>query len=298
MDTKNLITFITFAKEKSYLKTSMKLNYAPSTLADHIAQLEQELHVKLVETVNRKATLTRQGEAFLPHAKNILHSIAIAKDALDNTTTLKGSITIGTVESLAAYRLESLFLDFLSLHPDISLAVNSANSATLPSRLRNGEFDVVFLYDCKSSSYPEIDSTHLFHDRLRFCVSPTHRLAAKKYVTAADLRHETFLYQREDCCYYEAFIELIEREHLQIRHRLQTDNPSLIRKYVAKGKGISLLPQSMTEEDVHSQKLCYLDWKGEEMILQGQMLTLPKRWQSAALSEFIHFSKSYYQQIP
>lgn len=298
MDTKNLITFITFAKEKSYLKTSMKLNYAPSTLADHISQLERELQVKLVETVNRKAVLTKQGETFLPHAHNILNSIHMAKDALDNSDSLKGNITIGTIESLAAYRLESLFLDFLSCHSNITLNIKSTNSATLPQRLKNGEFDVVFLYDCKECTYSELENTLLFKENLCFCASLTHRLAAKTNVTVSDLRHETFLYQREDCCYYEVFRNLIEREHLLIQHRLQTDNPSLIKKYVTKGKGISLLPQSMTEEEVLSQKLCYLRWNGEEMKLHGQMLTPKNRWQSAALSEFIRFSKSYYQQIP
>lgn len=298
MDTKNLITFLTFAKEKSYLKTSMKLNYAPSTLADHIAQLEQELQVKLVETINHKTVLTRQGEAFLPHAQNILNSITEAKDALDNTDVLKGTITIGTIESLAAYRLESLFLAFLSKHSHINLSIKSANSSTLPNRLVNGEFDLVFLYDCYENFHPSFHSIPLFTENLCFCAAPTHRLATKKRITAADLRHETFLYQREDCCYYEAFRALIETKHLEIRHQLQTDNPTLIKKYVEKGKGISLLPQSMTAEDVLQNKLCYLDWQGEEMILHCQMITQKNRWQSAALSEFIRFSQAYYQQIP
>ncbi|MDO5541080.1 MAG: LysR family transcriptional regulator [Eubacteriales bacterium] len=298
MDTKNLITFITFAREKSYLKTSLKLNYAPSTLSEHISQLEQELQIKLVETVNRKSVLTRQGEAFLPYAQNILNSITIAKDALDNTEALKGTVTIGTIESLAAYKLESLFLDFLNHYSHVNLIIKSANSATLPQLLKNREFDIVFLYDCQITSDPDLNSELLFKENLCFCTSPGHRLSKKKEIVPADLRHETFLYQQEDCCYYDIFQNLIEKEHLQIRRRLQTDNPTLIKKYVAKGKGISLLPKSMTEEDVLMNKLCYLNWTGERMILNGQMLTLKNRWQSAALAEFIRFSRSYYQQIP
>lgn len=298
MDTKTLNTFVTLAKEKSYLKTSLKLNYAPSTLSEHISQLERELQVKLVETVNKKIRLTRQGELFLPYAQNILSSITVAKDAVDNSEFLKGTIHIGTIESMAAYRLEPFFLAFLERHPHINLSVKSSNSATLPNRLQNGEFDVVFLYNCLEPLYSDFEYALLFDENLRFCVSPTHRLAHKNSVSAADLRHETFLYQQEDCCYYDIFQELIEREHLKIRDRLHTDNPSLIKKYAAKGKGIALLPQSMTEEDILSHKLCYLNWNNKPMVLHGQMLLAKNCWKPKALATFAAFARSYYQQIP
>ena len=49
MNTKHLITFVAFAREKSMLKTSMKLHYAESTLSEHIASLERELGTKFLE---------------------------------------------------------------------------------------------------------------------------------------------------------------------------------------------------------------------------------------------------------
>ena len=72
MNTKHLITFVTFAKKKSFLKTSMELHYAESTLAEHITSLERELGVKLIEAGSRGSRLTKAGEAFLPRAEEIL----------------------------------------------------------------------------------------------------------------------------------------------------------------------------------------------------------------------------------
>lgn len=293
MDTRNLITFVTFAKEKSYLKTSMKLNYAPSTLTEHIAQLERELGVKLIETVGRKAILTKQGEQFLPYARNILDSIQMAKDAVDNTQALKGTITIGAVESMAAYRLEPVFTDFLSRNPNINLIIKSGNSASLPLRLLNNEFDVIFLYDCANRNYPGLCETLLFQEELLFCVSPSHRLADRSEVCPSDLKYETFLYQHEDCCYYDAFQELIQKEQMKIHDSLQIESGSLIKKCVMKNRGISVLPRSMTEPEVQSHKLVALNWNGEQMLINGRMLTLKDRWKTAATEAFLKFAGEY-----
>lgn len=293
MDTRNLITFTTFAKEGSYLKTSMKLNYAPSTLTEHIAQLERELGVKLIETVGRKAVLTKEGKTFLPFARNILDSVQIAKDAVDNTQALKGTITIGAVESMAAYRLEPVFTEFLSHNPNVNLVIKSGNSASLPVRLLNNEFDVVFLYDCTTQNYPGLHETLLFQEELRFCVSPRHRLAAKSEVCPTDLKYETFLYQHEDCCYYDAFRELIQKEQMKIHDSLQIESGSLIKKCVMKERGISVLPRSMTEEEVLEEKLVYLNWKGDQMLINGKMLTPKNRWKSAATEAFLKFAHEY-----
>lgn len=293
MDTRNLITFVTFAKEKSYLKASMKLNYAPSTLTDHIAQLEKELGTRLVETVGRKAVLTKQGELFLRYAQNILDSVRIAKDAMDNTQSLKGTITVGTVESLGDYRMEAVFSDFLCHHPNVNLIIKNGNSGSLPKQLQNGAFDVIFLYDCGNISYEGFSQKLLFQENLSFFVSPGHRLAAKKEVCPADLKYETFLYQHEDCCYYDIFQDWMKAEGLKIRDALQIESATLIKKYVMKGKGIAVLPKSVIEEEVLEEKLHILNIPGVDMKINGKMLTLKDRWKPAAAEAFLNFAKNY-----
>ena len=72
MNTKHLITFVTFAKKQSFLKASIELHYAESTLTAHIASLERELGIKLIETSSRGSRLTEMGEAFLPRAEEML----------------------------------------------------------------------------------------------------------------------------------------------------------------------------------------------------------------------------------
>lgn len=74
MDTKQLVTFVTFAKEKSFTKSSMKLNYAVSTLSEHISSLEAELGTQLVERHGKRTALTQNGEIFLEYAHKLCRS--------------------------------------------------------------------------------------------------------------------------------------------------------------------------------------------------------------------------------
>ena len=72
MDTKQLKTFVVLAKEKNYIKASEILNYAPSTLAKHIHALEAEFSTTFVHFRNGAICLTKDGEIFLPYAKEML----------------------------------------------------------------------------------------------------------------------------------------------------------------------------------------------------------------------------------
>ena len=72
MDTKQLRTFVVLSKEKNYIKASEILNYAPSTLAKHIHALEAEFSTTFVHFQNGAICLTKDGEIFLPYAKEML----------------------------------------------------------------------------------------------------------------------------------------------------------------------------------------------------------------------------------
>ena len=294
MDTKHLITFVTIAKQQSFLKASMQLNYAPSTLTSHIAQLEQELGVKLVETSGRRTRLTSDGTAFLEYANKILDLVSDARQSLNNSKSLHGKIVIGITESIAFYKSDHLFSDFLTRYPDVRLSIKVQNSEFLPPQVKNGNMDVAFLYSADKSYPAGLKEIPLFEDVLRFTVSPTHRLMKKEHVTVRDLSREIFLYQHEDSFYYQITQDLFKAKGLEFNNELQIDSNNLIKKYVREGKGVAVLPVSATEQDVQAGNLAYLDFGWEDLILKGKLLLADGKHRSQALDEFIRYAEEYY----
>ncbi|MGN1230614.1 MAG: LysR family transcriptional regulator, partial [Anaerotignum sp.] len=146
MDTKQLITFVTFAKEKSYTKSSMKLNYAVSTLSEHISSLESELGVKLVESRGKRTTLTKNGEIFLDYANKMLSIYKEAQDAMASLNAVHGSLKVLTSESLGLYRAAPILARFAKAFPKVELSVSISNPNSFLEKLETEEADIVFCF--------------------------------------------------------------------------------------------------------------------------------------------------------
>ncbi len=108
MDIKQLITFITLSQEKNYIKTSEKLNYAPSTLAKHIHSLEAELNTALVEFRNGKIELTLDGKRFIRYADEMLNVYTKLQNEFDRSRSI-GSIRVAGGELMVGFAFGGFF---------------------------------------------------------------------------------------------------------------------------------------------------------------------------------------------
>lgn len=293
MDTKHLITFVTFAHEKSYLKASYKLNYAPSTLSEHILSLENELGVKLIESHGKRSVLTRAGNQFLPYAKQMLDFWKAAKNTMSSLNAVKGELHIMTVESLGLYRMSTVFARFMSQYPDVTLSISIGNCDEIYERLKQDQIDMAYLYDMEPIQRPDMNTTVLFKEDLCFVVSPTHPLAKKKGLLPSDFRLQTFILAQKDCYYSSHFTQMLADNDVHIKNKLELDSGNLIKKYVCSGYGITLLPSSVIAEDIQKGALVPLDWAGPRWEAYAQILTLKKDWTLPCVEKLIDTSLEF-----
>ena len=74
-----LLYFTSIVECGSYSEAALDLNISQSTISKQIAQLENELNVKLFDRSTRKASLTQEGEALYPEAAALLTQIKAVK---------------------------------------------------------------------------------------------------------------------------------------------------------------------------------------------------------------------------
>lgn len=103
MRVEHLRSFIAVAESGSFTKASERLFTAQPVVTRHIAALEKELHVKLIERTTRSLSLTQEGEVFFPKVKQALQ-------VLDSG--------IGDVECLAARNKSAIAVGFNYLYMD------------------------------------------------------------------------------------------------------------------------------------------------------------------------------------
>lgn len=291
MDTKHLITFITFSEEKSYLKASMKLNYASSTLAEHIALLEHELGIKLVESKGKRTVLTRAGTQFLVYARKMMDIYKTAYQDMQSLNAVKGNLRVMTVESLGLYSMTNVFAKFMSQYTEVTLSISIGNSNSVYEKLCHDEIDMAYVYDLKPIQCKDINTTVLFKEPLCYIVSPDHMLASKNKVQPKDFNHEVFIHAQKECYYYKCFTKMLEEHQVHLRKTMEVDSGNLIKKYVQAGYGICLLPYSVVKEEIENGTLVVIDWAGEQWDAYAQVVSLNKDWIMPSITALTHMSK-------
>lgn len=273
----------------------MKLNYAVSTLSEHISSLEAELGVQLVERRGKHAVLTKNGEIFLEYANKLLSLWQETQDAMAFQNTVHGPLRILASESLGLYRAAPLLAKFAGAFPNVELSVSISNPNSFFEKLENEEIDVVFCFALSPYSGSAFQAAAIFREDLVFVAYPRHPLTKKEAVLPADFRSEVFLLPHADCFYRQALKDLLAENGVSLKTKMNLDSGGLIKNYVQAGYGISLLPRSVVQNELLSGELVLLNWKGPVLPAFAQIITLKKKWQKPAVKELLQFAKNMFQ---
>src|SRR6185436_18966669 len=124
MTLRHLGHFVAVAEEGSFTRAAERLNIVQSAVSSTVRSLERELGVELFERTTQHVALSDAGQVLLPEARATLAAAASARDAIAELTGgLRGTLTIGTMQSLKAVDLPRLLVAFSSDHPHVELRV-------------------------------------------------------------------------------------------------------------------------------------------------------------------------------
>lgn len=170
MDFKQLETFITIVKTKSFTKTADVLYITQPSVTNHIQALESELNTSLFVRTRRSVTLTQAGSIVYKHALNILASYdEIIRDLDIYSQNLKGTLHICVSSVPRKIILPNLIEKFSKLFPDISFNISNDDSRTVIDSILVGEtdFGIVGL----KISNPKLIYTQIMDDHIVYVVN-------------------------------------------------------------------------------------------------------------------------------
>ncbi|MEU6731232.1 LysR family transcriptional regulator [Nonomuraea wenchangensis] len=185
MDLDTVRTFVAAADAGQFQEAAAELAITQQAVSKRVAALERDLGVRLFTRTPRGAALTIDGQAFLPHARELLRA---AERAVASVRTGSRALRVDVLASRGA--ASGLMRAFHRAHPEIELGVVMLHDIEAAvAALRSGTIDASFrAVNAPGRPPPEdLASVRVLDEPLELLTGPAHALASARSVTPAQL---------------------------------------------------------------------------------------------------------------
>lgn len=186
MELRVLNYFVATAQELNMTRAAQKLLVSQPALSRQIADLEDELGVKLFNRQPRHLTLTPAGQYLYEQAKEILTLASKTKSNLQSSAVISGDLTIAAGESFAMQRLMNIVSNIIRDYPTVKIHILSGDYEFAERRLDTGAVDfAVIIGNLPLDNYASLQLPE--KDTWDVLMTKDDPLAKKSAITAEDL---------------------------------------------------------------------------------------------------------------
>lgn len=289
MELRQIETFVRVAQMKSFSKAAKSLGYSQAAVTVQIQLLERDLNTRLFDRMGKRIALTAQGQSFLTHAYAVIHELNKAHLTLDESTELKGSLHIGTIDSLCYTKLPPILRHFRTAHPKVRIRITTASPEELFKMMGRNQVDVIYILDD-----PKYDNN--WHKAMEereavvFAASPSLGLG-RAALKLDELLAYPFFLTEPDANYRRAFDRCLATRGKVIQTAIESSNTEFIIKMLEENAGISLLPLFSVQERVNAGKISMLHVTDFNIMMYRQIFYHKDKWKTREMEEFIHLAE-------
>lgn len=196
MEIRVLRYFLTVVREEGINRAAEVLHITQPTLSRQLAQLEEEVGVKLFHRGARKITLTNEGILLRRRAEEILALVdKTEKELIEQDELVEGRIVIGCGELAAVQVLPEVIESFHEKYPLVSYDIFTGNADLVKEQMEKGLIDIGILLE--PIDMEKFDFIRLAgKERWVVLMRPDDPLAEKEAVSAKDLENVPIILPR------------------------------------------------------------------------------------------------------
>lgn len=184
MDIKQLQTLLAVADNRSFSGAARALATVQSNVSAHIARLEAELGVTLVD--RQKGGLTEEGEIVAERARRIIHEIEdIGADISSLGSDVSGTARLGCIGTTARWLLPRLLTQLSREYPHVRPTIYEGTTSTSVKRVLDGDLDAAIVHFPVES--PELEARQLFAEDLIVLAHSSHEIAQRDKISLEEL---------------------------------------------------------------------------------------------------------------
>ena len=159
--------------------------------------------------------------------------------------SLRGALTLGSLETTAALRLAPVLTRFVAEHPGVDLVLRTGTTCELIDEVLARRVEGAFV--CGPVDHPALDVQAAFEEELVLLAAPQCQ-SLRAALGAGDAR---IVVLKAGCSYRQRLQSFLAKRGVQAPRLLEFGTLEAIFKCVAAGLGITLLPRSVVERMGH-----------------------------------------------
>jgi DNA-binding transcriptional LysR family regulator len=205
-----LQVFLAAAEAESFSAAARRLHVTQSAVSQQIHSLEQQLQVELFHRQGPRISLTEDGRALMPMAREYVHlSTRIEESMAARRGMVTGQLTIGCTSTPGKYALPWLVGSFCQEYPQVRIAVEVIKRSDLVQKLEQQAIDFGIMSG--RVEHPDLIFEEFMQDDLVLIVPAQHPFADQEVVSPALLKGQTVILREEAAGTRVALLEGLEQ---------------------------------------------------------------------------------------
>jgi DNA-binding transcriptional LysR family regulator len=245
LDVRRLHMLRELSERGTIAATAQALGYTPPAISQHLAALERQTGVTLLERHGRRVRLTPAARLLVGHTERVLAELEAAEAGLAAAgSDLRGTVRLAAFPTAAATLVPTAMAAFARRHPDAEVTLAELEPEAAVPALKLGEADVAVIHEYDFSPRgddPSIELTALIEDDLYVAVADGHPSAGDEVALAA-LRDEPWVAGYLDTACHRVVVTACRAAGFEPRVIARTNDFRVVLALVAAGRGVALVP--------------------------------------------------------
>jgi molybdate transport repressor ModE-like protein len=239
MDLRQLTTLVAIADHGSFSAAARALYTVQSNVSSHIARLEKELGVTLVD--RQRGGLTDDGVVVVEKARRVLHELDdITAEMASRGDEVRGDTRLGVLGTTARWLLPQLLGHLSRQHPGVHVTVHEGNTTNLIPRLVSQQLDAAIVH--LPVDDPEVTVEPLFAEDLVLLVHTKHHLSKYDSVPLAELAYEPLMLPPTGAALRRAIDKAASGCGIELQPQVEIDGVRLLASLAFEGFGAAIVP--------------------------------------------------------
>ncbi|ACJ31111.1 MULTISPECIES: LysR family transcriptional regulator [Shewanella] len=285
-DLNGMMLFAAVVRAQGFSQAARETGMPKSTISRKVAQLEEQLGVRLLQRDTRNLSLTQVGALFFQHCTSISDEIEAAKATIENThNDVSGSLRVAIPVSFSQELIANLCSGFMRLYPNVELDVQFTDNDV---GLVGEGYDIAIKYGPLQSS--DLVARLLFERQPILVASPsylkTHGTPANPQELAT---HSGILLGTSRSAPIWPLGKGTRKTMVNFKRKVRVNSAVMVKQLVMDDFGIAMLSNSVCKNELASGSLVPIlqEWPMEAFKVYGVYSS--RRQLATNISVFLDF---------